>query len=140
MERVHVFMLASGILLWSCVPASAQGRPTSDTPIGAWRGWSKCLVRPSGCVDEESVYRFSAIKDSTDRLRLSGSRIVKGSEVDMGDMACRYDARAHTIDCQVPKGGGGIHFELQGDSIGGTMTLANGTVWRTISLRRVATH
>ena len=109
----------------------------SPSPAGAWRGESKCLVRPSGCNDEDSLYRITATGNSNDRAILSANKIVSGREVNMGESECRYDGKARTLDCPLPNGNS-MHFELNGDALEGKFTLANGTLWRKISLRRVS--
>jgi len=109
---------------------------SGETPVGAWRGESKCMVRPSGCNDEDSLYRVSAVKEATDRVRLSANKIVNGKEVNMGDGECSYDAHTRAMDCPLPNGNS-IHLEWKGNALDGQMTLKDGTPWRRISLHRV---
>jgi hypothetical protein len=39
------------------------------------------------------------------------------------------------LNCPLPNGNT-VRFELKGDTLNGTMTLADGTAWRKITLRR----
>lgn len=107
-----------------------------NTPIGAWRGESKCMVTPSACRDEDSLYRIAAVADADTKLTLTADKIVDGKEVDMGASECSFSPDTHVLNCPLPNGSV-VRFELKGDSLNGTMTLANGTVWRKIALRRI---
>jgi hypothetical protein len=130
---VAVLVLGAGV---STVGAQGGDKARNETPIGAWRGESKCMVRPSGCNDEDSLYRFSSGGTSQERLRLSANKIVSGREVNIGEEDCRFDTRTRTIDCQIPNGAS-LHFEMFANSIEGKMTLPNGIFWRKITLHRV---
>ena len=125
------FMMICGVL------ASAQESPKPGvSPLGTWRGEAKCVVRPSGCNDEDSLYRFSAIGGSRDRVRLSASKIVAGRQVDLGDLDCRFVPAAGSVDCTMPNGNS-LHFEAKDASMDGRMNLADGTLWRRFSFRKV---
>ena len=132
----NLFVVFTAVMALNPFPLSAQEPAKTETPVGTWRGESKCLVRPSGCNDEDSLYRFSASGNAPDKLRLSGNKIVSGREVNMGDMDCRYNAKGQKIDCPL-RNGASMHFELSGNTINGTMTLGDGTAWRKISLHKV---
>ncbi len=54
----------------------------------------------------------------------------------MGTATCRYDAEKHSIDCEVGNGNM-VHLEVAGTAIDGRMTLADGRLWRKISLHKV---
>ena len=114
-------------------PLSSSG--ASNQPFGVWRGQSVCVVKPSACHDEDSVYRISPSPQSDDRVILSGNKIVDGKEVNMGTGDCTWHRDANTLDCPLP-GGNALHLEVNGNSITGKMTLQDGTLWRKISLKR----
>jgi hypothetical protein len=105
------------------------------SPIGTWRGQSTCLVKASACRDEASVYRATAVAKSQTRVRLAANKIVNGQEVNMGTSDCEYSPATHGLNCPLPNGST-VRFTLEGDTLNGTMTLADGTPWRTIALRR----
>jgi hypothetical protein len=111
-------------------------KQAADSPIGTWRGQSICVVRPSGCNDEESLYRVSASAQAKDHVHLDGSKIVDGKEVNMGSSDCSHNAQTHTLDCPLPNGNA-QQYKIEGNVMTGTMTLRDGTLWRKISLRRV---
>lgn len=106
----------------------------AESPIGTWRGESKCMVRPSACHDEDSVYRISAGKAS-DKVHLAANKIVDGREVNFGDGDCNYGEKTRSINCPLPNGNS-MYLEANGSAMEGKMTLRDGTVWRKISLRR----
>jgi hypothetical protein len=107
----------------------------ADSPVGTWRGQSTCLVKASACRDEDSVYRAAAVAKSETRVALAANKIVNGQEVNMGTSECSYSAATHVLNCPLPNGNL-MRLALKGDTLDGTMTLADGTAWRTITLRR----
>jgi hypothetical protein len=108
---------------------------SADVPSGTWRGQSTCLVKPSSCRDEDSVYRIAAVARSETRFTLDANRIQDGREVNMGTSECSYAPATHVLTCPLPNKST-VRFDLTGDALTGTMTLADGTVWRKIALRR----
>ena len=108
---------------------------SSSQPFGVWRGQSVCVIKPSACHDEDSVYHISPDPRSDERVILSGNKIVNGNEVNMGTGYCTWHRNANTLDCPLPAGNA-LHLEVKGHSITGKMTLQDGTLWRTISLKR----
>jgi len=108
--------------------------PTDD-PVGVWRGLSKCVVKPSSCTDEDSVYRVTAVPKSSDRVTLSANKIVDGAEVNMGTSECMFVEKDHVLDCPLPNGNS-LQLTVKGDAIDGRYQLADGTLWRKISLTR----
>ena len=136
--RTHVLPLFCALCAISAINATALAESpmnqTAESPEGAWRGQSVCVVRPSACHDEEALYRISRV--AANRLNLSGNKIVDGKEVNMGSGECDYDAKAGTVDCPLP-GENSLHLEIKGRSMQGLMTLHDGTVWRKISLRKM---
>ena len=113
---------------------SQSGATSPESVLGTWRGESKCLVKPSGCNDEDSVYRVTA-GSSAGKVRLAANRIVNGKEVNMGDSECNYAATTTSIDCPLPNGSA-LHLRAKGPVIDGTMTLGDGTLWRKLTLRK----
>lgn len=109
----------------------------ADTPIGTWRGQSTCLVKASACRDEDSVYRVAAVEKSETRVTLEANKIADGKEVNMGTSECAYSSSTHVLNCPLPNGST-VRLTLKNDVLSGTMTLADGTAWRTIALRRSA--
>jgi hypothetical protein len=115
------------------VRAEAQSNPT---PAGDWRGMSICQVKPSACNDEDSLYHFRPLANRTDTYELQADKIVDGKPVTMGLIRCGYSS-SNQISCAVEGSGATLLFELKGDLMQGTMKLADGTVWRKLTLKRV---
>ena len=106
-----------------------------DSPVGTWRGKSTCVVRPSGCRDEDSVYRVTATAGSDTRVMLAANKLVNGQEVNMGTSECSYSPATRVLRCPLPNGSA-LRFEISGESLNGTMVLKDGTTWRKIVLHR----
>jgi hypothetical protein len=127
-------LLGAGAVLTS---SQAEQR---NTAVGTWRGESRCMVTPSTCRDEDSVYRIAAVAQSQTKVTLTANKIVDRREIKMGTSECSFSPDTHALKCPLPNGAT-IRFELKGESLNGTMTLSDGTEWRKIVLRRSpATH
>jgi len=125
-----VVVLAASLCLLPLATLNA-----AESPVGTWRGQSTCQVKASACRDEDSVYRAAAVPKSETRITLSANKIVNGQEVNMGTSECSYSPATHALDCPLPNGNT-VRLTLDGDTLNGTMTLADGTAWRKIELRR----
>jgi len=132
------FITTVVLIAWLGSVASIWSQPaktaSTASPLGIWKGESTCLVRPSGCNDEESVYRFSKAPQEN-QVTLSANKIVNGKEINMGTGRCEYNAAKNAIDCPLPNGST-IHFDLAEAAMQGTMKLKGGTLWRKIQLNR----
>jgi hypothetical protein len=105
----------------------------SDALVGDWRGNSICVVRPSSCVDEKALYHVKKL-GQPDRYSMQANKIVNGEPVNMGTTDCVFASEKQTLTCELPKGV--IHLTLDGTRLEGTMHLADGTLWRNISLSK----
>jgi len=143
--RLIAVLCVLWILFASALHISATGRQFSDSPAkpqgygpaGTWRGLSKCLVKPSPCRDEDSLYRISAAAEPQGQVNLSANKVVDGKEVKMGSSECAYDPASHSIKCPLSNGSS-MHLEVNGSAMTGKMILGDGTVWREITLRKAA--
>ena len=122
--------VSAAVVVTFVIAVSAQ----AGGAVGIWRGQSTCVVRPSACVDEDSVYRISAGSRAS-TLTLAASKIVNGQESLMGTSDCTFDAKARTLECPLPNGNA-LHFDLKGDVLEGTMIVKPTTLWRRLTLRR----
>ena len=127
-----MFTTVGGLLMLT----AAMGAAPIDDFVGTWRGMSKCLVKPSSCNDEDSVYRISAVLSASDRVLLSANKIVDGREINMGTSECAVAQKAHALHCPLPNGASMELTALKRDVVEGHFQLADGTLWRTISLTR----
>ena len=67
---------------------------------------------------------------------MNGEKIVDGKTISMGAVACNYDAAKSALTCDLPTGV--LRFTIEGNKMEGTMTLPDGTIWRKLSLTKVA--
>lgn len=121
--------------------ASAVARPQDDKTsanevTGDWRGQSACVIRSSSCHDEDSFYHIAPLAKTPGWVSLAADKIVDGKAVRMGVIECIHDANKHTLRCELPNGT--LQFDVQPDTIRGTMNLADGTLWRKINLIKVS--
>jgi hypothetical protein len=104
-----------------------------DALVGDWRGDSICVVRPSACVDEKALYHVKKL-GQPDHYSMQADKIVNGEPVNMGTTDCVFASEKKMLTCELPKGV--IHLALRGTQLEGTMNLADGTLWRNISLSK----
>ncbi|HTD54930.1 MAG TPA: hypothetical protein VK670_06080 [Silvibacterium sp.] len=115
--------------------ASSSGRAAAMAPVaGAWRGTSECVQEDSVCRDEVNVYRFTEIAGQPGKFRGAGSKIVDGKEIEMGTLEWIYDPDKHALESQTPHGT--FRLIVNGNSMEGTLRLADNTLYRRIHLRR----
>lgn len=120
------------------LPCHAADNGSSDANAvltGDWRGPSTCVVKPSGCQDEDSLYHITVIADRPGRFSLKGDKMVAGKPVTMGTVECGYDAGHKLLTCNFAHQL--LEFAVQGNQMTGTMKLEDGTVWRKLSLKKV---
>lgn len=126
------------LLMAASAPRAVQRGTTADfvsAVVGDWRGASTCVVRESACNDEDSLYHFSALANKPDAISLKADKIVDGKPVTMGTGNCDFNSAKREITCPLPSAS--LSFEVNGEKMTGTMTLANGTLWRKLSLNKV---
>ena len=112
------------------MPAQAAARPD---PVGTWRGTSLCQGPPGACHDESVVYRITRTS-TRDSLALDGRKIVNAAEVEMGVLACRFEAASARLTCPIPIGL--WQFTMRGDSLVGELRRSDGTKARDVRTER----
>ena len=130
---VAVLGLAVASVLARGAGAQSQSRQPATTPVGTWRGTSVCLVRPSACNDEIVVYRIAPTKVA-DSLTMDARRIVRGQEVDMGVLTCRFTSPNGPLTCAIPQGT--WLFRARSDSLVGELRLPDNTKFRDVRATR----
>jgi hypothetical protein len=119
----------TAVLLLGAVSLSAQQPSPSPTPVGVWRGTSKCLVRPSPCNDEVVVYRITTAGPA-DSLSIDARKIVNGQEDGMGIIGCRFATVGAKLTC--PMRNGVWRFAIRGDSLVGELRTPDNTKFRDV--------
>lgn len=127
------------VLTMPLVGCMAAGRSSADINgaslsldplLGDWTGDSICQVKNSPCHDEKVVYHISK-GSGPDLVVVNADKIVDGKAENMGTLDFRYDAKAATL---VSESYGHWVFYIKGNKMDGTLTIANGTLYRKISL------
>lgn len=103
-----------------------------DPIAGTWEGTSVCQVRPSPCQDEHALYRITKI--APNRYRIDGFRVVGSRELFMGPVDATFDAGRQRLDGLA--GVAHLRLALRSGHLSGTMTNADGTVYRIIELTK----
>jgi hypothetical protein len=131
--------LILGIALVSSFSARAaqiQPAPLDSPVLGDWHGESVCVVREGACRDEDSLYHVTNLPEKAAWFSMKLDKIVDGKPVTMGTTECSHSPAARTLTCEFPKGV--LRFIVIGNKMEGTMTLSNGTLWRKLTLKRLA--
>jgi hypothetical protein len=113
----------------------AQTRDDAESArriAGTWRGNSICTVKGSPCHDEINVYRFASVPGRAPSFAVTASKVVDGKEVVMGTGEWTYDSEKHALESKTPA----IRLVLDGNKMEGVLKLADGTVYRRISLKK----
>ncbi|HEY6183495.1 MAG TPA: hypothetical protein VIW67_14695 [Terriglobales bacterium] len=125
-------ILALGLSALTC--QASDSKSWDATLIGDWHGSSVCIVRPSACNDEDSLYHVAKIADRPGWFSMKADKIVSGKPVTMGTVECSGDEARRTLDCEFERGV--FQFGIQGNEMQGSMKLKGGTLWRKISLKK----
>jgi hypothetical protein len=112
--------------------AQLTGLPDAN-PLGTWRGTSSCVERPSGCADQDIVYRITRTA-SADTLAVGLGRMRDGREDAAGSLTCAIDAARGFITCSVAEGR--WRFAARHDSLFGQLRLRDGTLIRQVHATR----
>lgn len=129
-----VSFLAAGLTIASSALVLAQ-KPTASV-LGKWKGESLCTVKPSACHDEVVVYEITAPAEKKGVLVWKADKIVNGEQQNMGSLDCTIASSGQAIACEIP-GKGVWTFQLNGDTMTGTLKLTDGTLFRKVSVKRM---
>jgi len=100
---------------------------------GNWTGESICQVKPSACRDEKVVYHISTGSDP-DHVMVSADKIVDGKAINMGRGEYAYDRTNGTLMNE--NDGRMWRFTVKGNSMTGTLTMPDKTLYRRVTLRK----
>lgn len=116
-----------------CANATAdQKAPELSDLVGDWSGTSLCQVKPSACHDENVVYHLSNPHD--DKITIQADKIVDGKPMTMGTGDWTYQKSARALTFEIPRGT--WKLIVSGDTMDGTLTETDGTVFRKVHLSR----
>ena len=138
-KSIFALTLITAMLFVGCLAADRSGTDSNGTSatvqtqlFGDWSGESICQVKNSPCHDEKVVYHISK-GDGPDLVVVDADRIVDGKAVNMGKLDFKYDAKAKTL---VSESYGHWIFYIKDNKMDGTLTTADGTLFRKISLTK----
>jgi hypothetical protein len=108
-------------------------RANKPGPAGIWKGESICTIKTSPCHDEKVVYRITE-PDSAGKLTVQMDKIVNGAPENMAKLDCNFSASGRTLTC--PMRNGEWKFIVDQNSMNGTLSLPDGTLYRKISVQK----
>lgn len=100
---------------------------------GVWEGESICTIKDSPCHDEHVIYTITE-PDSNGNLTIQADKVVNGQREDMGTLECTFDEKNSKINCPMSKGT--WEFYVNGIEMKGTLKLADGRLYRNISVKK----
>ena len=118
--------------------AGCAQQTTADKIEGRWKGTSLCQVKASACHDEDVVYHIS--KKSANLYTMQASKIVNGSEEDMGTFdSVVYVETKQTLRFTMKdqQGRSAVWlFKVDGIKMHGTLVINENTLFRIVELKK----
>ena len=127
-----LFVTVALAIVYPASPKSARAQDESQL-AGNWRGESICQLKNSACHDEQVVYHITRSKEPG-VVTVSADKIVDGKSIAMGTGDYTYDRKNGTLLNETA--GRVWKFTVQGKKMEGTLTLADKTVYRRVSLKQ----
>jgi len=101
---------------------------------GNRRGESRCTSGAPACHDERVVYYIKDVPDRPDSVMIQADKIVNGKAITMGTGEWRYDRMGRTLELRMPQQR--WLLKISGNRMEGTLKLADGTVFRKVTLSK----
>ena len=116
--------------------AASLGLLAADTPVaGIWRGESLCTSSASSsCHNETVVYYIEDVPNQPDLVTIRADKIVDGKPVTMGTGQWTRDRSHHTLEWRTSRQV--WLLVIDGSRIEGTLTMADQTVVRKMTLKK----
>ena len=114
--------------------ASSLAAGSRPSPIGTWRGESKCMTDAPACHDEQVVYFIEAVPHNSDQVSIRADKIVDGRSITMGAGPWDFDQKQQTLSFE--SAGRLWLLSISGNRIEGTLTTADGVLFRSMTLTR----
>lgn len=103
--------------------------------VGNWYGDSICQVKKSKCSTEKVVYRIIQADNIGTKFFMHGDKIVNDKPEFMGTLEFGFDEKTKTL---TGKYGTDVwKYTINGQEMEGTLTLADGTIYRRIKVTKV---
>jgi hypothetical protein len=110
------------------------------SPVGNWYGDSVCQVKNSPCKTEKVVYRIIQMDDAATKFMMQADKIINEKPEFMGILEFEFDAASKTLTNKTLTGKNKDSvwkFTLGEKEMEGTLTLADGTIYRRIKVAKV---
>jgi hypothetical protein len=101
---------------------------------GTWRGESLCSSEAPACRNEKVVYYIKDAAGRDDAVMIQADKMVDGKAITMGTGEWRLDRDKHTLEWRMPQQV--WLLQVNGDRMDGTLTPADGTVARRMTLAK----
>jgi hypothetical protein len=98
---------------------------------GDWKGESICTIKTSPCHDEQVIYHISE-PDAGGKFTIRADKLVNGQPESMGDLDCTF----HAPEVKCLSRGATWAFTVSGNKMTGTLTLADGRLYRRVSVTK----
>jgi hypothetical protein len=128
--------LVLGFLLITVRASAAEARADADDEsrlFGDWKGESIVVAKSSVAKDEVVVWHISRAKEPG-KVTVTADKIVNGQSITMGTGDWVYDKTKKTITWKSKVGV--WKLSVDGNTMKGTLTLPDRTVFRRVSLQR----
>ena len=132
-KQREIVPVALSVAMAATLVARSQINNEAARFTGTWRGNSVCVATSTACHDEVVVYRVQKMS-AEDHTMISADKIVDGKAINMGSLEFRYDRQLQSWVCQYPQGV--WRFKVRGSKAEGTLTEADGTLFRQVTLRK----
>jgi hypothetical protein len=128
--RFSLLFLLGCLASWDARTAWAE----TSGAAGTWRGTSTCTIAAGACHNESVVYYVRDVKDQADVVFIQADKIVAGKAITMGSAQWKYNRALQTLEWSTAKQV--WLLRINGTRMAGTLTLADGTVYRNLTLEK----
>ena len=131
-----VLLLVLMLVFLACAQTSSI---VNTSPVGNWYGDSVCQVANSPCKTEKVVYRIIQM-DENGKFMMQADKIINEKPEYMGTIEFQFDEKTNTITAKTSSANRGDavwKFTINGNEMEGTLTLADGALYRKIKVTKV---
>jgi hypothetical protein len=126
-------LVISLLLMTHVALAATEDRDDESQIFGEWKGESIVVAKSSAAKDEVQVWHISKAKEPR-KVRVKADRIANGRSITMGVSDWDYDKTKKTITWKTRLGV--WQLTADGNTMRGTLTLTDKTVFRRVSLKK----
>ena len=130
-KLASLFLLILTMVFLACAQTSTIEK---TSPIGNWYGDSVCQIANSPCETEKVVYRIIQM-DETGKFAMQADKVINEKPEYMGTIDFQFDEANQILTGKYRDSV--WKFTISGKEMEGTLTLADGTVYRKIKVTKV---